>query len=106
MSVRKALATGTMAVLLVGAGTACSSTRAPEPPRNAWAEPAGPADPRSASYDARFLAQKWRELEALRSEVFDLDARITSLGRAFRYRPVPRVSQELLDRASWLMCVT
>ncbi len=100
---RKALATGTMALLLVGVGTRCSSTRAPEPPWNTWAKPAEPADSGGASYDARTLAQKWRELEALRSEVLELDARIASLSRAFRYRPVPRVSQELLDRASWLM---
>ena len=103
MSTRKALATGTLAILLVGVGASCSSTRAPEPLWNTWMQPAGPADSGSDSYDARVLGQRWRELEALRSEVLELGARIASLSRAFRYRPVPRVSQELLDRASWLM---
>jgi hypothetical protein len=103
MNVRKALATGTMAILLVGVGASCSTTRAPEPLWNTWTKPAGPADSGGASYDAGVLAQEWRELEALRSEVLELNARIASLSRAFRDRPVPRASQELLDRASWLM---
>ena len=78
MSTRKALATGTIALLLAGVVTSCSSARAPEPPRNTWVKLAGPADSGGASYDARILAQKWRELEALRSEVRELDAHIAS----------------------------
>jgi hypothetical protein len=103
MSTKQALASGVMALLLVGGSASCSSTRAPEPLWNSWAELAEPTDSGGASYDARILAQRWRELEALRSEVSELDARIASLSRAFRFRPVPRVSQDLLDRASWMM---
>lgn len=100
---KRALATGAMALLLVAAGTGCSSTRTPEPIRDGWVERAEPADPESASYDARDLAHEWRELLALRAEVSELDANIVTLRRAFRFRPAPRVSQDLLDRASWLM---
>jgi hypothetical protein len=103
MSTKQALASGVMALLLVGGSASCSSTRAPEPLWNSWAELAEPTDSGGASYDARILAQRWRELEALRSETLELDARIASLSRAFRFRPVPRVSQDLLDRASWMM---
>ena len=103
MGTKKALASGVMALLLVGASASCSSTRTPEPLWSSWEEPAEPTDVGGASYDAKLLAQRWRDLLALRSEVLELDGHIASLSRAFQFRPAPRVSQELLDRASWMM---
>ena len=69
---KRALVMGTMALLWVAAGTGCSSTHAPTPPGgpwSSWASPAVPEAPGTASYDGTVLAQRWRELLALRSEV-------------------------------------
>jgi hypothetical protein len=101
--VKEAVATGMMALLLVFGSASCSSTRPPQPLAHPWEELFEPTDSGRASYDAKTLTEKWRELDALRAEVLELDVRMAALKRSFRFRPLPNVSQELSNQASWMM---
>ena len=99
---REALVTGMMALLLVCGSASCSSPR-PPPLARSWEEPFEAVDSGGTAYDAKTLAEKWRELDALRAELPELDARIAALGRSFRFRPLPEISPDLSNQASRVM---
>jgi hypothetical protein len=100
---REALVTGMMALLLVCGSASCSSTRSPQRLAHSWEDPFEPADSGGASHDGKTLAEKWLELDALRAEVLELDARTAALERSFRFRPLPEISPDLSNQASRMM---
>jgi len=60
-------------------------------------------DSGGTSYDAKTLAEKWRELDALRAELPELDARMAALERSFRFRSLPEISPDLSNQTSRVM---